>query len=852
MKRENILHSFGPLFGFALLSLALWVLHHELETYHLQDIIQHSLSIPLPQILGAFLLTIISYLIMTGYDTLALKYINHPLPYIKTAFASFVGYAFSNNIGLSMLAGGSVRYRLYSSWGLSVFEITKVVLFCTVSLWMGFLTLTGTIFLMEPLAVPISLHIPFASIRILGFIVLLPVGFFLLLNIFHKESLKFREHEIKIPSFSFLGGQMAVAVLDWFVAGYVLFALLPVSQDITLMRVLSVFLLGQLAGLASQIPGGLGVFESVVVIFLSPFIPASQVIGSLLVYRGMYYIFPLLIAALLLGVKELTAQKETIQKWGGVVAQGASVLLPNVLALTTFIGGVILLFSGSTPAEYIRFEWLKKIIPLPVLEMSHLLGSIIGLCLLILARGLQRRIDAAYLLTNALLATGIVLSLLKGLDYEEAIVLLIIVIALIPCRRFFYRKAALLESGFTPSWIVAVFTVLACSAWLIIFSYKHVEYSHDLWWNFTIYGHASRSLRALVGATGVALFFSLTGLLRPHPVIASTNKQDELQRVKDIVLASPSSNACLALLGDKSFLFSEKGNAFLMYGVSGRSWIAMGDPMGSVDEWRELLWQFRERCDRFDGWTVFYEVGTKNLPLYLELGLSLVKIGEEGLVDLKGFSLEGNERKGFRHTLNKFEKEDYTFEVVSVEKFPSVLAEMKEVSDLWLKEKNTREKRFSLGFFNEAYLKQLPVALVRKEQKIFAFANLWQSAGKAELSIDLMRHLPEAPHGIMDYLLVHLMLWGKNEGYRWFCLGMAPLSGMEASTLAPLWNRIGAFLFRHGEHFYNFQGLRQYKEKFDPQWEPRYLVSPGGRALPIILTHIAALISGGVKGVITK
>lgn len=278
----------------------------------------------------------------------------------------------------------------------------------------------------------------------------------------------------------------------------------------------------------------------------------------------------------------------------------------------------------------------------------------------------------------------------------------------------------------------------------------------------------------------------------------------------------------------------------------------MGDPIGSADEWRELLWQFRERCDRFDGWTVFYEVGTKNLPLYLELGLTLVKIGEEGLVDLKGFSLEGNERKGFRHTLNKFEKEDYTFEVVSVEKVPSVLAEMKEVSDLWLKEKNTREKRFSLGFFNEAYLKQLPVALVRKEQKIFAFANLWQSAGKAELSIDLMRHLPEAPHGIMDYLLVHLMLWGKNEGYRWFCLGMAPLSGMEASTLAPLWNRIGAFLFRHGEHFYNFQGLRQYKEKFDPQWEPRYLVSPGGRALPIILTHIAALISGGVKGVITK
>ena len=115
-----------------------------------------------------------------------------------------------------------------------------------------------------------------------------------------------------------------------------------------------------------------------------------------------------------------------------------------------------------------------------------------------------------------------------------------------------------------------------------------------------------------------------------------------------------------------------------------------------------------------------------------------------------------------------------------------------------------------------------------------------------------MRHLPEAPNGIMDYLFLHLMLWGKNEGYRWFNLGMAPFSGMEARALAPLWNRLGAFLFRHGEHFYNFQGLRQYKQKFDPEWEPRYLVSPGGRALPVILTNIAALISGGIKGVVAK
>ena len=104
----------------------------------------------------------------------------------------------------------------------------------------------------------------------------------------------------------------------------------------------------------------------------------------------------------------------------------------------------------------------------------------------------------------------------------------------------------------------------------------------------------------------------------------------------------------------------------------------------------------------------------------------------------------------------------------------------------------------------------------------------------------------------MEYLFVCMMLWGKEQGYRWFNLGMAPFSGLENRALAPLWNRLGAFVFRYGEHFYNFQGLRQYKEKFDPQWRPRYLASPGGLALPQIFANLATLISGGVKGVVAK
>jgi phosphatidylglycerol lysyltransferase len=445
------------------------------------------------------------------------------------------------------------------------------------------------------------------------------------------------------------------------------------------------------------------------------------------------------------------------------------------------------------------------------------------------------------------------MSLLKGFDYEEALILTFILAVLFPCRHFFYRKAAMFDASFTPAWTAAVILALVCSAWLVSFSYKHIEYSHDLWWNFALSGHASRSLRALVGASGLALLFSLAKLLSPAGKKNSTAlKTEDMEKVKMIVGESPNSYANLALLGDKLFLFSNNLKAFLMYGVSGRSWIVMGDPIGPPEEWKELLWRFREMCDHYDAWPVFYEVGMENIPLYLDLGLVMVKIGEEGRIDLERFSLEGSTNKGLRHTLNRFEKDGYTFEIVPVEKVGPLLPELKIISDQWLQEKNTREKGFSLGCFSENYLRHFPLATVYYGGKMIAFANIWQGAGKEDLSPDLMRYLPDSPNGIMDYLFIKLILWGKAEGYRWFSLGMAPFSGLDAHSLAPLWNRLGAFLFRHGENYYNFQGLRQYKQKFGPIWEPRYLVSPGGRAFPIILANIATLISGGLKGVISK
>jgi phosphatidylglycerol lysyltransferase len=850
--RQKLRHNLGPFIGVFLFAAALWALHHELQQYHYHEVMRHIEELPTVRLLLALVLTVLSYLVLTGYDLLSFRYIHHLLSYRKIALASFVGYAFSHSIGLAVLTGGSIRYRFYSTWGLSTTEITSVVAFNGLTFWLGFLTLGGLAFLLEPLALPAALHLPFTSLRPLGGVFLLVVATYVGASAYRRTPFTAHGWEFHFPTPALATSQVLLSCLDWALAGSVLYVLLPPAPALSYPYFLGMYLLAQLTGLVSQIPGGLGVFETIMLMLLAPTVPAAAVLASLFAYRGLYYFLPFVLAAILLGAHELRQRKDEVSKVSRAVGRWIPLVVPHVLAFTTFLCGAILLYSGATPAIHSRLRLLKDVLPLPIMEISHFLGSFAGVGLLLLARGLQQRLDAAYFLTVILLSAGSLFSLLRGLDYEEALALAIILAAFLPCRRHFYRKSSLLNAQFSPGWIATIVIVLAGSIWLGLFSHKHVKYAHELWWQFAVESDAPRFLRATVGAVSVVVLFATVKLLRPAPSAPAPLQLGDMEKARAVVAEAKEPEAHLALLGDKELLFSEHGNAFIMYGVEGCSWVALGDPVGPESEIEELAWRFRELSDRHGGWTVFYEISKDYLPLYLDLGLSFLKFGEHARVPLTTFSLEGKSRRSLRSVCNHLEKEGCALTVIPATEVADLMPELKVISDAWLAEKNVREKGFSLGFFNPAYLQQGPVAVVRKEEKIVAFANLWLGADKEELSPDLMRFLPDAPESVMEYLFLQLMLWGKQEGYRWFNLGMAPLSGLEDHALAPLWNRLGAFIFRHGEHFYNFQGLRHYKEKFDPEWEPRYLASPGGFALPRILTNIAALISAGMKEAITK
>jgi phosphatidylglycerol lysyltransferase len=555
---------------------------------------------------------------------------------------------------------------------------------------------------------------------------------------------------------------------------------------------------------------------------------------------------------------EAWLQRTLLARWMTWARAWLRVVTPHVIAVAVFTGGVVLLFSGATPMLDERMHLLRSLMPLPLLEVSHLLGSAAGMALLLLAQSVQRRLDAAWHVTFWLLIVGAGASLAKGFDYEEALVLLAMAVLmamigmLLASRGRFYRKASLLDQRFSPGWIIAAAVALVASLVLGWLSYRHIDYSHDLWWQFAVHADAPRTMRAAVLTVVMAGITGAWMLLRPSPHDPSLPDGAQLERATSAIAASAEAAANLALLGDKSLLFSDDGSGFIMFRPVGRSWIAMGDPIGPPAARAQLLWRFREDCDRYAARPVFYQVGVDDLPNYLDAGLTLSKIGEEARVDLAGFTLAGSQAAEIRQIHRRAVREGASLSVVPAAEVPGLLPRLREISDHWLAAKSVAEKGFSLGRFDERYLSRFPCAVVHAGGKAVAFANLWIGGDGREISVDLMRYDDQAPKGVMDFLLIELMLWGQQQGHAWFNLGMAPLSGLADREFSPLWNRVGAFVYRHGEHFYNFEGLREYKEKFHPLWRPRYLATTGRGALPRVVMDLTSLIAGSSRRIVMR
>lgn len=297
--------NFSTLFGLSLLVLSLWAIANELHEYNYRDILNSLAAIPKSRLSWAIWLTILGYLVMIGYDILGFSYINRSLSWNKIALTSFISSAFSNTIGFALLTGSAIRYRFYSSWGMSAVAIAQVIAFANFTFWLGMFAVAGCLFLINPLKIPTQLHLPFVTVRPIGVIFLLLVAGYLVGSIFVKQPLIIRGQEFRFPDFKISLIQIAISSLDWILAAAVLYAVLPSNISLSYLDFLGIYLLAMFAGVVSNVPGGLGVFETIILLILSSKVSAAAILGSMLAYRGVYYFLPLLVASGLLGLYEI-------------------------------------------------------------------------------------------------------------------------------------------------------------------------------------------------------------------------------------------------------------------------------------------------------------------------------------------------------------------------------------------------------------------------------------------------------------------------------------------------------------------------------------------------------------------
>ncbi|MFT4960999.1 MAG: phosphatidylglycerol lysyltransferase [Paracoccaceae bacterium] len=830
--------------------IAVFVLHYLATHIKWSDVKADVAATSDASLLWAVVATVVSFVGMALYDVIAVESVaKGKVPLRIAAMAGACGYAVSNFLGFSYLTGTAVRYRAYASLVPDITLIAGVIATSWIAFWMGIILVLGGLLTFHPAGLSTVIDISGGTETAIGVALLVALAGLFAWLATGERKLSLHGEGFALPNLRLSGLLTGASIVDIVGAALALYVLMPddLSQSFPYFFVIYIAATG--LGILSHAPAGIGVFEAVMIAGLGGS-GRSDLLAALLLYRAIYTFMPFLLATLGLAAVWALTSKHHIGAAASWTYRLTRPIVPMFAAGIALIAGTTLLVSGSLPTNVRAMRMLGDVLPVSFIEASHLAGSITGLLLIIISRGLYRKLYRAWIVTLGLMAFGLVATLFKQPGWIESISLITSFGILLLFKSAFYRVDGASIFRLNGTWIVSVITLFAVVVWIGVFAYSHVAYQDDLWWDFALKGNASRFMRAsLVGAIVLAVVcFNSIMNNRSERITA----QPIPDLVRKLVAASEDADAQITLTGDKAFLIADDESAYLAYADTGSTLVTYGEPVGDPETGAKLIWKFREQADQAGRRCAFYSVSPAYVPTYLDLGLSIIKIGEVARVDLTSFSLEGSSKKNFRQAKNRAIREGYKFDVIPAAEIKEFLPKLHEISDAWLVSKQGSEKAFSLGAFSDEYNSYFDHAVLRKvdTDEIVAFANLFQSGNRNELSLDLMRYTPGGPNFVMDALFAELMTWGAEQGFHWFSLGAAPFSGIENHQLASLWNRIGGFAYEHGEHFYHFEGLRAFKQKFGPVWTPNYLACPGGLAVPHVLYEVNGLISGGIKGLI--
>ncbi len=806
------------LWGFVLFGIVLALSWHTLRGVHTQQVRAVLRALAARELTIAGLVTMLNIAIMGLYDVMAFRH-TQTRAVERWRFGA-VAFCWSNFLTLGPIAGPAIRLWLYRSRVADLSELHHGIVSVVIAFTSGLAGWTLAAFVVSRTGGgPGTL-----AVLALAFV----MGAAWLGRSVAQRTERFAgpaAGRIRTLELALIGW------LDWYLAAIVfLSCFYATGRTAPILDLAGGFFLGQVIGLASLVPGGFGSSDAFWIARL-PF-DQSVTAAALGAYRFIYYVAPWFTASLVL------------LSWATRMSSRRVDVARRITASLVGGGGVLMILSSASPALHARLILLEQYVPLPLVEAGQLAAALAGLLLLVLARGLARGYRSAFKLTLALLLLAGFASLLKGLDWEEAVILGAIGAAA-------WSQSALFDRASGGDWLEWADLGLAFAALLLFVIFG--TFSHHIgaaafarWTSIGYRLQAARFLRtaaSMLFAVGAAALY----VLIRTPVRFEPPDEDDIRRALQAHAAYGSGTTpMMVAVGDKSVFF-DGPRGFCLYRTIGPYLTIFSDPVvrsaAERGAFMDALFAFAANLDRRP---LFYQVSLDWIPLLHDRGYHLFKLGEEAQVPLERLTLEGHAGKLNRQILRRAERDGLAFRIMQPEEIDSRMTELAEISEGWLRAKGVVERQFSIGFFAPAYMRRFPCAVVETAddtRRLLAFANLLEGPRREELSVDLMRYRTDGP-GVMDFLLLSVMLHGKEGGYRRFNLGMAPLASVGEHRGARTGERLAGLLFRRGEHWYNFQGVRFYKQKFDPEWVPRYLAYQSAVEWPVALAHVSALIAG--------
>ena len=627
---KGCLRQLPAILGVLLLIGAIYVVQKEFRHLRLRDIDAALSDIPLHTLAMAFVWTVLSYGVLTLYDRLGTIYAGHKVSYGRVAFASFCAYALSHNLGFAAVSGAAVRYRLYAHWGLTPLQIAKTVAFCSLTFTLGGMVLGGAVLFLEPTSIPFfGQHTPFVVLYGVGVLLwAIVIAYVTFSRVF--RTVRLFGHEFDLPGWRMAVMQVLLATVDVAITASIFYQLLPNEKHLTWPIFLGVYVASYTAGLLANLPGGIGVFDTAILLGLEPYISAPRIVGAIVVFRLYYYIIPLFIAGFLFTGNEILLRggslMRRVERFGAVQAltrwSEPDFAVASATGLVA-LSGVLLLCVGIL-APQPDFSWMDPDIAEVANQAGQFIPSLIGAGLIVLAIGLSQRVTLAWGATIFLLVAGAAFTASQGQRLWIAGVLVVVAVLVAPLRRSFYRHASLLNGPLEPATAVSLFALVIGLFGLVATRPRVHLMANNAWWAVVMSRDLSHSVRVTVAAAVLLALIAIWRLLRPGKVRWLPWDVTTRQRLALLGGTIPPARADGLVLG-------ELERAGIPFRRCGRVLLGIGDPMGAEADRVSAIWRLRDLAQQEGLHPAFWRAGPGLLKVYGDLGLTALPLGADGL-----------------------------------------------------------------------------------------------------------------------------------------------------------------------------------------------------------------------------